>query len=258
MPQPTGRWIPMSLPRRFISDLVYFSKRAPLTTMQRTMRLAAVVEARQRAQPKPSWCALFVKAYSFVAAQRAPLRQAYMPWPWPHFYEHPISKASIAIERRHGEEDAVFFTHVRNPHEQTLTAIDAYLKRCKTEPVESISVFRKVLRTSRLPWPVRRLLWWFVLYGSGSRRARVLGTFGVSVTAGLGASGLDLLAPVTTALNYGVVSEEGSVDVRLTYDHRVLDGGTAARALADVEEAMNGAILDELSGLSSCRESSWR
>jgi hypothetical protein len=249
MAQPSGRWIPMSLPRRFISDLVYFSKRAPLTTMQRTMRLAAVVETRQRARPRPGWCSLFVKAYSFVAARRAPLRQTYMPWPWPHFYEHPVSKASVAVERRHGEEDAVFFTHVRNPHEQTLTAIDAHLNRCKTAPVESIAVFRRILRMSRLPWPVRRLVWWFAMYGSGSRRARLMGTFGASVTAGLGASGLDLLTPVTTALNYGVMSADGSVDVRLTYDHRVLDGGTAARALADIEEAMNGPILAELNGM---------
>ena len=51
----------------------------------------------------------------------------------------------------------------------------------------------------------------------------------MSVTGGLGASSLDLLTPVTTALNYGVVADDGAVDVRLTYDHRVLDGGTAAR-----------------------------
>jgi hypothetical protein len=87
------------------------------------------------------------------------------------------------------------------------------------------------------------------LYTSGRRRAGHIGTFGVSVTSGLGASGLDLLTPLTTGLNYGVVSADGSVDVRLTYDHRVLDGGTAARALADVETAMNGMILAELKGM---------
>ncbi len=251
MAQPSGRWIPLSLPRRFISDLVYFSKLAPLTTMQRTMRLAAVVEARQRTPPRPGWCALFVKAFSLVAAQRPPLRQAYMPWPWPHLYEHPISIASVAVERRYGDEDAVFFTHVRNPHEQTLAAIETHLDRCKTEPIESIALFRRILQTSRLPWPLRRFVWRFGLYTSGRRRARHLGTFGVSVTAGLGASGLDLLTPLTTALNYGVVSADGSVGVRLTYDHRVLDGGTAARALADMEEALKGVILVELNGMAT-------
>ena len=62
----------------------------------------------------------FTKAYSFVAAQRQPLRQAYMPWPWPHIYEHSVNIASVAVERRDGEEDAVFFARVRNPHEQSL------------------------------------------------------------------------------------------------------------------------------------------
>jgi hypothetical protein len=249
MAQPSGRWIPLSLPRRFISDLVYFSKLAPLTTMQRTMQLSAVVEARQRIQPRPGWCALFTKAYSFVAVQRPPLRQAYMPWPWPHFYEHPISIASVAVERRYGEEDAVFFTHLRNPHEQTLPAIETHLARCKTDSIESIALFRRILQTSRLPQPLRRLVWRFGLYTSGRRRAGHIGTFGVSVTAGLGAANLDLLTPLTTALNYGVVSADGLMDVRLTYDHRVLDGGTAARALADVEDVMNGAILAELNDL---------
>jgi hypothetical protein len=258
MAQPSGRWIPLSLPRRFIGDLVYFSKLAPLTTMQRTMQLSAVVAARQRVQPQPGWCALFTKAYSFVAAQRPPLRQAYMPWPWPHFYEHPISIASVAVERRYGDEDAVFFTHLRNPDKQTLTAIETHLSRCKTDPVESIALFRRILQTSRPPRPIRRLVWRFGLYTSGRRRSKHLGTFGVSVTASLGAATLDLLTPLTTALNYSVVSADGSVDVRLTYDHRVLDGGTAARALADVEEVMNGAILAELNVLSSRLEPSWR
>ena len=185
MVQSAGRWIPLSLPRRFISDLVYFSKLAPLTTMQRTMQLSTLVEARQHIQPRPGWCALFTKAYSFVAAQRPPLRQAYMPWPWPHIYEHSVNIASVAVERRYGEEDAVFFARVRNPHEQSLAAIETHLERCKTEPVESIALFRRILQTSRLPLPLRRMMWRFGLYTSGRRRAKHLGTFGVSTTGGL-------------------------------------------------------------------------
>ena len=246
MPQPSGRRVPISPPRRFMCDLVHFSRRAPLTTMQRTMRLAAVAEARRRSNPRPGWCALFVKAYAVVAARRAPLRRAYIPWPWPHFYEHPWNVASVAVERRWGDEDAVFFAHLRNPQEQTLAALEKHLQRCKNEPIESIALFRRILQTSRLPWPLRRLLWWSTLDFSGRRRAHYFGTFGVSVTGGLGASSLDLLTPVTTALNYGVVADDGTVDVRLTYDHRVLDGGTAARALAEVEAAMKGVVLAEL------------
>ena len=34
--------------------------------------------------------------------------------------------------------------------------------------------------------------------------------------------------------------------VKLIYDHRVLDGAYVARRLRDVEEVLNGPILDEL------------
>ena len=84
---------------------------------------------------------------------------------------------------------------------------------------------------------------------SGDRRARHLGTWGVSVTAGLGAVGLRPLSPLTTNLGYGMVGADGSVDVRVTYDHRVLDGGTAGRALMELDEALNGPILAELQGM---------
>jgi hypothetical protein len=234
------------LPRRFITDLVHFAQQIPLCTVQRTMRLAAVADARERAVPRPGWCALFIKAYSLVAARRPELRRAFIPLPWPHLYEHPYSVASVAVERRLADEDAVFFTHVRDPENQTVTAIDDHLRRCKTEPVESIALFRRILCTSRLPLPVRRLLWWVGLNTSGHRRARYLGTFGITAVASLGALSTGLLTPVTTALNYDMLLPDGSLEVHLTFDHRVIDGGTVARALAELEDALKWEILGEL------------
>ncbi|HEY0438608.1 MAG TPA: 2-oxo acid dehydrogenase subunit E2, partial [Xanthobacteraceae bacterium] len=61
--------------------------------------------------------------------------------------------------------------------------------------------------------------------------------------------GADLLHPVgpwTTLLTYGPLRADGTVEVRIIFDHRVLDGATAARALARLEEVLNGPILDEL------------
>src|SRR5205085_3878235 len=114
-------------------------------------------------------------------------------------------------------------------------------------PVEMIGTFRRALRISRLPRPVRRALWWYALNSSGYKRARNLGTFGVSVYSGLGAEGLHPLSPLTTTLNYGVIAEDGTVDVRVVYDHRVLDGATVARALEDLEGILNH-VLPELLG----------
>lgn len=47
-------------------------------------------------------------------------------------------------------------------------------------------------------------------------------------------------------LELRVVQEDGSVSVRITYDHRVLDGATAARTLMCLEDVLNGEILAEL------------
>ncbi len=251
MAHEVGRSVAMSLPRQFITDLLHFAQRVPLCTMQRTMRLAPVAAARARCTPRPGWCTLFTKAYAMVAAKRPPLRWAYMPWPRPHFYEHPTSIASVALERRWADEDAVLFTHLRSPENQAISDIEEYLRRCKNDPIDSIPIYRRIINTTRLPRPVRRLMWWIGLNASGGRRARYLGTFGVSVTAALGAAGLRPLSPITTNLSYGVMQPDSSLDVRITYDHRVLDGGTVARALADLEEVLKGQVLAELNSMAT-------
>src|SRR6202011_12683 len=93
------------------------------------------------------------------------------------------------------------------------------------------------------PRPVRRLVWWFGLNAWGRKRANYMGTFGVSVYGGLGAASLHPLSPLTTTLNYGVIAADGTVDVRLIYDHRVLDGATVARALEELEWVLNHEVL---------------
>jgi hypothetical protein len=127
-----------------------------------------------------------------------------------------------------------------------LTEIDHRLRRGREQPLESVGSFRRILLVSRLPRPLRRLAWWFALNVSGRKRAHFLGTAGVTVYSGLGAASLHPLSLLTSTLNYGVIEPDGSVDVRLTYDHRVLDGANVARALADLERALNHEILTEL------------
>jgi hypothetical protein len=73
-----------------------------------------------------------------------------------------------------------------------------------------------------------------------------MGTMGLSAYSGLGAESLHPLSPLTTTLNYGVIGADGAVDVRIVYDHRVLDGSTVAGALAALDEVLSGDILAEL------------
>jgi len=243
---PKGKWLRLSTPRRLICDLMHFARKVPTVPVERRMNLAPLLVARQQAQPRPGWCAIFTKALAFVAATRPELRRAYLTFPWPHLYEHPVSVASIAFERQLGDEDVVLFAPINNLENRGLAELDLKLRQCKETPIEKVPAFRRALKITALPRPLRRFLWWFGLNVWGRKRAHYMGTFGVSVYGSRGASSLHPLSPLTSVLNYGPISPDGAVNVRLIYDHRVLDGATVARVLDDLEKVLNCEILAEL------------
>lgn len=246
-----GKKLPLSLPRRVICDLMDMSRPVPFIPIERRIDVAAVAEARAAAQPRPSWCALFTKAFGIVAARRPELRRSYFSFPTPHLYEHPESLGMVAVERPIGDEQAVLFGQIRTPEKQPLDDLQAHLTRYKDAPLESIASYRRTLRIASLPRLIRRLAWWHACHTSGARRAKYLGTFGVSVVAGHGAALLFLRSPLTTTLNYSPMEADGRMSVRMNFDHRVLDGGDAARALEDLERVLGTDILSELRYLRS-------
>ena len=77
--------------------------------------------------------------------------------------------------------------------------------------------------------------------------------FGISLTGAAGATATNLIGPVTTAFNCGVTQPDGMVDLRLHFDHRVLDGMLAARALEEIEDVLKHDIVAELQ-LMACSE----
>ncbi|GIW79616.1 MAG: hypothetical protein KatS3mg105_1423 [Gemmatales bacterium] len=241
-----GRRLALSLPRRLIADLMHASRQVPLVTAERRMGLQSVSLVRKRASPRVGWCAIFIKAYARVAQLLPELRRSYMSCPWPHLYEHPESVASVAVERRIAGELGVLFGRIRGPEQQSLLDIQRHLQGYKEKPIEEVSAYRQMLRISSLPWPFRRALWWYGLNISGWRRCKYFGTFGISVVANLGAGLNNLISPLATTLNYSPLNENGELEVRLNFDHRVIDGATAARALAELEEMIKGDIHREL------------
>src|SRR5215213_8578123 len=99
-----GTSLPLSRPRRLITDLMHFATAVPTIPVQRRMDLATVAAARRGCPDRPPWAAIFAKAFSLVAAEVPPLRRAYCTIPWPRLYEYPVSVASVAIEGDyHGE-----------------------------------------------------------------------------------------------------------------------------------------------------------
>jgi hypothetical protein len=237
--------IPLSPCRRFTCDLLAAARGVPTVPTQRRMRVGRLRDARAAHPLQPPWSALFTKAYALTALEVPELRRAYVQIPWAHLVEYSGSIASFAVEREYGGERGVFIGLIRRPERMSLAAVSEAIRHLQQVPVDEQPDFRQAMRVTRLPWPLRRLVWWVGL-NWGRRRSRYFGTFGVSVYSALGAESLHPISPVNT-LNYGVIGPDGGVDVRITYDHRAMDGATVARALVRLEEVLNTAILAELS-----------
>ena len=151
------------------------------------------------------------------------------------------------FEREHEGEPSLFSYRLQDPTRFSLKALSDRLGKIAAASVDEVPDFRRNLAISSLPRPLRRLIWWLGL-NIGRQRGNYFGTFGLSVYSALKAESLHPLAPVTTVLNYGVFADDGSVDVRIIYDHRVMDGATVARVLARLEEVLTGPVLEELRG----------
>jgi hypothetical protein len=155
----------------------------------------------------------------------------------------------VAVEREYEGEPCVFFGRIARPANLPLQEIHSRIRQLADDPIESVSTFRKMLSFARLPRLVRRALLWLGLNLPHTRPGK-FGVFGLSVYSSLGAESLHPLSPLTTTLNYGIIEHDGTVWVRLVYDHRVFDGATAARALGKLEEVLTGPILAELRDMS--------
>lgn len=248
MNQKSGRYFPVSNFRRLVTDLMHFSVKVPSVTIERRIELAPLVAARQACTPSPTWSAIFIKAYALVAARTSVLRTSYLTFPWPRFYEHSTNIATLNIDRQLADERVVLLAHINSPENLSLREIDAIIQEHQQQPVESIPSYRSAVRLSRVPWPFRRLIWWAALNVIGSVRCRHFGTFSTSSLGSLGA-GITHTVPLgTSQLHYGMFDPTGGLEMRLSFDHRVLDGATAAQALADLEKVLLGETLRECTG----------
>jgi hypothetical protein len=250
----SGRRKRLSLPRRMVCDLLRAARGIPIISFERRMKLAPVAEARKAVPNPPPWVLLFVKAFGAVAARRPELRRTYLPFPWPHLWEADESVASVAVERDYYGEPGVFFGFFKAPDKLPLPEMMATLNEWKTKPLREVEPFRRAMFFGSFPYPLRRLLWAYATSWSGSIKARNFGTFGISTTGPGGATALNVICPITTALNTGVFAEDWSVDFRLHFDHRVIDGMPAARALAEIEEHLCTEIVSELRQMAVLQE----
>lgn len=238
----------ISLPRRFIVDLMHASMRVPFVSLSRTLDISQLVEARAQAGKPPGWAAIFVKAFALVARDEPVLRTLYVKLPWPHFFELPRSVAMVAIARVENGEDCILPEKVPAPDERPLSDIDAQIHRAKDAPLMETPAFRKIMLATKLPQPLRRLSWVIGL-NVGRLFANNFGSFGVTSVAAYGPGALQALSPGPFLLSYGVAGPDQRIDVIVRWDHRVTDAAFMTRILTRLEQVLNTEIAAELRGI---------
>jgi hypothetical protein len=235
----------ISLPRRLVADLMHASIRVPFVSLSRRLDIHQLLEARALAAQPPGWAAIFVKAFSLVAKDQPVLRTLYAKWPWPSFYELPRSIAMVAIARVEDGQDCVLPQKVPAADELALTEVDAQIRHAKDAPIGEVPAFRKILRVTGLPLPLRRVMWLIGL-NFGRQRANWFGSFGVTSVAAYGAGELHALSPGPFILSYGVVEPNQTIDVVIRWDHRITDAALIAKTLTRLEQVLNTEIAGEL------------
>ena len=234
--------------RRLLRDMLWVAASVPGIPISRSMHLGHLVTARRQLTDRPSWVALFAKAYGLVAREFPELRRAYVKLPLPRICEYPVSVATVAIERTFNGEPAVFFARLNKPDVRPVSLMSGILRDYKERPVEDVSEFRMQIGLGGYPGPLLRLILWYRM-NRARLRGMYFGTFGITNVGALGSALLHPRGPVTTILSYGPVGEDGGVDVTIVFDHRVVDGATVARALLRLEEILNNDVCAELNSL---------
>ena len=165
------------------------------------------------------------------------------------------ASVSASVERRQhrhwrpfGDENAVFFAHLADVETRPLANIDEKLHHYKTAPLESISTFRACFAcdTAAVIGAASAVVVGALIV-SGRQGAHRRHVWRVGLSRPRSAS-LHPLSLLTTTLNYGVIEPTGDVDVRLVYDHRVLDGatvGTSAGGPGERAESRNPRGISE-------------
>jgi hypothetical protein len=246
-----GTYKKISLPRRLIGDLMHASMNVPRVSVRRTLHIGPLVKARAAQAQRTGWSTIIAKAFAIAARTDPTFRTLYVKWPWPHFYEVPRSVAMVAIMRNDFDEQAVHFLKIGEPDDRSLTEIDAAIQHGKNAPLSEVPSLNRLMRVSRLPRPLRRLIWAFVL-NIGRQRANHAGTFAITSVASFGIETVDALVPGPCLISYGLV-RDNTMEIIFHWDHRIYDGIPVGGILDRMEAVMNGEIANEISGSGKIR-----
>lgn len=233
--------------RALVLDAARHARSVPSFPVERRVQLGDVARVRSETAARVSWTAVFARAYGLASRQYPQLRQIYVAWPWPRIYQDSRCVISVAVNRQFGDSERLYFGRIFDPDSRPVDSIQLDLDRfqCADPEVE----FGVQSRGARLPWPVRRLLWWWRMEVEYKKRVRRSGSGAISTLAGHGVTNRLHPCVNTTSLSFGPIESDGQSLVTLQCDHRVIDGVVGARALNELCDTLRTRVADELASL---------
>src|SRR3984957_10363790 len=239
----------ISLPRRVIIDLMRASADMPFVAVRRTLSIERLASARKGLGTRPAWAVIFAKAFAILASEQPILRRVYLKWPWPHLSEFPQTVAMIVVAPD-ATPDGVLLFPVKAPDRTSLAEAHGWIQNAKTQPIEATPFFRKTMMVTRLPQPLRRLAWAIGL-NFGRQRGNYLGTLLVTSVAAFGGGEVEALGPQPFIFSYDRMSDDGTIDVMIRWDHRITDAAFIGAELSRLEQILNHQIADEILALAA-------
>jgi hypothetical protein len=101
------------------------------------------------------------------------------------------------------------------------------------------------MKVTRLPGPIRWLAW-AIARNFGRQRGNYLGTLLVTSVAAFGGGEVEARGPQPFILSYDKVSDDGTIDVMIRWDHRITDAAFIGLELSRLEQILNHQIADEM------------
>ena len=244
-----GKRVGLSNGRRLVGDVIHRAQKMPLAGIAGDFDAGAVAKLRRRTRPRISWHVIYMKAYAQVCREAPELLRGYAGFPWGYFYEHHEPVCMMTMAREYRGEERLFFARFNKPDHYSLVELQQQYDHYRKSPIEGIKQWRHQIRFAHAPGWLRRFAWWMLFDVWPEKRASHVGTFGMSISGYQGAYGSRHLGPNTTTLGIDPFPRKGVSRLVLTFDHRVLDGMPAARALSCLQRKVQTAIRRELAEL---------
>ena len=222
--------------RRVVGDFVCHSHQVPSATVQKKIDLSWIESIK--GDKSVCWSSIFIKAISEASREHEELRASYLNIPTAMWISD-ASIASISIEREEADgEKIILYSQINSPETLSLKAIDTTIKAYRINPLHMIEGYVNANRVSWIPRWIRRKIFYLGLNLIGDFKAKNFGTYSISSVGCNGCSLVSADTLVGSLFTYDLI-DYSTMNLRLTFDHRIYDGSTAARILNSIQEKLN-------------------